>query len=131
MLNDVYLGLDDLANFESFLYNVDAVRIPIAVLGQNMVAIVSGDGTPTALFDLFTSSQKVIFGTVVNNGSGWEPDGMVFEMDSQDPSTGQIDLHCIKAGVLYQITINYNGTQYVGTMTQTTLALPSAQGVSF
>lgn len=126
-LNDTYLGLNNIAGFENLLGQVDAVTIPIVVWGDATVRIPNNIGIdPVAISNLIVSSQKSVFGTVVLVMDGEDvatvPDGRVFELDSFDLSTYQIDLHCIKSGILYQITMNYDGTQYQGTMTQSSFA---------
>jgi len=122
-LDDTYLGLTDTLAFETLLNSTEAVAIPIVLSNQNTVMIPDGDLGPEWIRGMVVSNRKVLFGTVVSDGNnGFEPDGRVFEIDSQGSgTTGQLDLHCIKDGILYQITMNY-GTRYTGTITETNLA---------
>ncbi len=112
--------------------DIQAAIAPVLLLDASTGAVMMESSiSPPGINSVYRSAMKVIFGLAVNSGGTWAPNGMVFEVSSFDPGTGQLDLYSIKNSTLYQITLTYDGTQYTGTMTQTNLALPSAQGVSF
>ena len=112
-----------IAGLDNYLFDLPASMIGLMLIDDTTGTVaIRQDITPLNIRDVYTSSIKVLFGLVTYENGEWVANGMVFEPSSLNPTTGQLDLYCVKSGVLYQITLNYNGTQYTGTITQSSFA---------
>ena len=125
----------DVSAFENILGEVYAVNVPVILYDQNNNGVVI-QLSPQNLMAAYTHQPKMNFALIVPPDTQNYP--VIFTVSSLDTSTGELHLTGITGGVLYEATllpgldpIDNDGIAMVGTMTQTNLALPSAQGVSF
>lgn len=136
----MYARADHVHTIPSYLIgdalpDIYAVNMPVILYDAATGGVVIQQ-SPQNLMNIYRHQSKMNFALIVP--PNYENYPVIFTASSLDTSTGEFHLTGITGGVLYEATllpgldpIDNDGIAMVGTMTQTNLALPSAQGVSF